>query len=55
MKEIISKSEINKYLEDIINKVVPEVSPEKIYLFGSYANNNYDRESDLVLKWRFLI
>jgi predicted nucleotidyltransferase len=29
--------------------VVPEVSPEKIYLFGSYATNNYNSESDMDL------
>lgn len=49
MERIISKSEINKYLEDIKNKVVPEVSPEKIYLFGSYAMNSYNSESDIDL------
>lgn len=49
MEKIISKTEINKYLEDIKNKVVPEVSPDKIYLFGSYAINNYDSESDIDL------
>jgi len=45
----IDKLEINKYLEEIKNKVVPEISPEKIYLFGSYAANNYDSESDIDL------
>jgi predicted nucleotidyltransferase len=49
MEKIMSKSEINKYLEDIKNKVVPEVSPEKIYLFGSYATNSYNSESDIDL------
>jgi predicted nucleotidyltransferase len=49
MEKIMSKSEINNYLEYIKNKVVPEVSPEKIYLFGSYATNNYNSESDMDL------
>lgn len=49
MAKTISKLEINEHLEDIKNKVVPEISPEKIYLFGSYAKNNYDSESDIDL------
>ncbi|MEJ6950363.1 nucleotidyltransferase domain-containing protein [Natronospora cellulosivora (SeqCode)] len=49
MEKINNKLEINKYLKDITNKVVPEVSPEKIYLFGSYATNNYDSDSDIDL------
>ncbi|MFW6282208.1 MAG: nucleotidyltransferase domain-containing protein [bacterium] len=31
------------------NKVIPEIAPEKLYLFGSYATNNYDDESDIDL------
>ncbi len=49
MEKTITKLEINKYLEDIKNKVIPEISPEKIYLFGSYATNHYDSESDIDL------
>ena len=49
MEKTINKLEINKYLADIKNKVIPEIFPEKIYLFGSYATNNYDSESDIDL------
>jgi predicted nucleotidyltransferase len=43
----MNKLEINKYLEDIKNKVVPEISPEKIYLFGSFAKNTNQADSDI--------
>ena len=49
MLEITSKSEIIEYLEKIKNRIVSEVSPEQIYLFGSYAKNNYNNESDIDL------
>ena len=49
MGKTTNKIEITKYLEEIKSKVVNEISPEKIYLFGSYATNNYDSESDIDL------
>lgn len=49
MVKTTSKSEIIEYLEKIKNRIVPEVSPEKIYLFGSYAKNDYNSESDIDL------
>ena len=49
MVKTTSKSEIIEYLEKIKNRIVPEVSPEKIYLFGSYAKNDYTSESDIDL------
>ena len=49
MAKTISRLEINNYLEDIKNRIVAAISPEKIYLFGSYATNNYNSESDIDL------
>ena len=49
MVEIKDKIEIDKYLDKIKNKIIPKISPEKIYLFGSYANNDYNNDSDLDL------
>jgi len=38
--------ELMKY---IVNKIVGEVQPEKIILFGSYARGDFDKDSDLDL------
>jgi len=38
--------ELIKY---IVNKIVQEIQPEKIILFGSYARGDFDQESDLDL------
>lgn len=34
-------------VEYIVQKIVREISPEKIILFGSYARGDYDQDSDL--------
>ena len=49
MVRTISKQEIDEYISEIVNRVVPEISPEKIYLFGSFASDNYDKDSDIDL------
>lgn len=36
-------------LKYIVDKIVGEVQPEKIILFGSYARGNFDKDSDLDL------
>ncbi len=36
-------------ITDIVNKIVHFYSPEKIILFGSYANNNANENSDVDL------
>ena len=33
----------------IVEKIVREIQPEKIILFGSYARGDFDRDSDLDL------
>lgn len=40
---MISKSKIS----DIVNTIAIKYSPEKIILFGSYANNTAEEDSDL--------
>lgn len=37
----------NDNINDIKNKIVEKFHPEKIYLFGSYANGTATEESDL--------
>ncbi len=39
-------SELIRY---IVEKIVSEIKPEKIILFGSYARGNFNQESDLDL------
>ncbi len=36
-------------LKYIVNKIVGEVQPEKIILFGSYARGDFNKDSDLDL------
>jgi predicted nucleotidyltransferase len=36
-----------KDIEQIKNKIVSELRPQKIYIFGSYARENADEESDI--------
>jgi predicted nucleotidyltransferase len=41
---------INKIkISDIVRKIVQNYDPDKIILFGSYANNTADEDSDLDL------
>ena len=37
----------DKDISEITKKIVTEINPEKIYLFGSYANGNPNEDSDL--------
>ena len=43
--EVIDKATINQ----IINKLAAKGNPDKIYLFGSYANNRPSKDSDIDL------
>ena len=38
-----------KLVQYIVDKIVREIQPEKIILFGSYARGDFDRDSDLDL------
>jgi len=49
MVRTLSKQEIEEYITEIVNRVVPVISPEKIYLFGSFAADDYDKDSDIDL------
>lgn len=37
----------DKDISEITKKIVAEINPEKIYLFGSYANGTQNEDSDL--------
>lgn len=39
----------NEQIKDISMKIVNNINPEKIILFGSYANGNNNEDSDLDL------
>ena len=39
----------NSKINEIVNKIAINFNPEKIFLFGSYASGNPNRESDLDL------
>ena len=45
MKEFITKDQINQ----IVEKIVQNLHPDKVILFGSYANGNPGEDSDLDL------
>jgi predicted nucleotidyltransferase len=48
--ERLSTEKITPELIDyIVEKIVREIQPEKIILFGSYARGDFDRDSDLDL------
>ena len=49
MVRTISKQEVDEYISEIVKRVVPEISPEKIYLFGSFSGDDYDQDSDIDL------
>ena len=49
MVRTLSKQEIEEYITEIVNRVIPVISPEKIYLFGSFAAGDYDKDSDIDL------
>ena len=36
-------------IDYVVGKIVREIQPEKIILFGSYARGDFDRDSDLDL------
>lgn len=37
----------NKDISEITKKIAENINPEKIYLFGSYANGKPNEDSDL--------
>jgi len=39
--------DIQGYLDEIVGRIVVQFSPDKIILFGSYANGEPTRDSDL--------
>lgn len=43
------KANVKETLENVINAIQNTVSVQRIYLFGSYADNTYTDESDLDL------
>jgi len=45
----MSKTEINKKIAEITDKIVREFKPEKIILFGSYAWGKPHKDSDIDL------
>jgi predicted nucleotidyltransferase len=45
VSELITKEQINQ----VVEKIVQNVHPEKVILFGSYANGNPNNDSDLDL------
>ena len=50
MDKKLSTSKITPDLiEYVVKKIVKEIDPEKIILFGSYARGDYTKESDLDL------
>ena len=50
MDKKLATSKITPQLIDyIIKKIVQEIDPEKIILFGSYARGDYKKDSDLDL------
>lgn len=40
---------IKKYLESVKKRIIKEINPEKIILFGSYARGDYNKDSDIDL------
>ena len=48
--ERLSTTQITpKLIQYVVQKIVREIQPEKIILFGSYARGDFSRESDLDL------
>jgi predicted nucleotidyltransferase len=41
--------QINDIIDAIVEKLVAEYSPQKVILFGSYANGSPDKDSDIDL------
>lgn len=37
----------NKKIKEVVKRIVNNINPEKIILFGSYATGNFDFDSDL--------
>ncbi len=47
---LLKPKEITKDLmQDIISRIIKVCNPEKIIFFGSYATENFDRDSDIDL------
>jgi len=40
---------IKQQIDEISKRIIKNINPEKIILFGSYANGNYNEDSDLDL------
>jgi len=48
-KKLNTESITPELINYIVQKIVREIQPEKIILFGSYAKGNFDKGSDLDL------
>jgi predicted nucleotidyltransferase len=40
---------LREQIQDITSRIISNYNPDKIILFGSYANGNYNEDSDLDL------
>jgi len=45
----LSKEKIDNYIESMVDRITSKFSPVKIYLFGSYATEKFDIDSDIDL------
>lgn len=49
MLNTLSKEKIDNYIESMVDRITSKFSPVKIYLFGSYATEKFDIDSDIDL------
>ena len=49
MLNTLNKEKIDNYIESMVDRITSKFSPVKIYLFGSYATENFDIDSDIDL------
>jgi len=45
----LNKEKIDNYIESMVDRITSKFSPVKIYLFGSYATEKFDIDSDIDL------
>ncbi|MDI6752714.1 MAG: nucleotidyltransferase domain-containing protein [bacterium] len=44
---MVEKKEVQQLIAEMVEKIVSSYKPSKIFLFGSYAYGNPDRDSDI--------
>lgn len=49
MLNTLNKEKIDNYIESMVDRITSKFSPVKIYLFGSYATEKFDIDSDIDL------